>query len=264
MAAAKAYLAAEPPGRRAVFVLDAQPDPAIVPYGEYKEYANSVFAGLDGDQIDTTSVFFGRIEDLESGRPTSLGDAQYDRLSAETDDALGVLDRYSGNVVVFAPLVFNAYSSNRAFLEGCSPSHCVPLEDSGVYVLPGASGTRTSDRAIAAAAESAREARTFLEQPPGPVSGIGATALAALRLAFLMILPGWLLFRLLPQRSRVEGLALVPLLSIGSVTTAGILVVAVLRGPLTPAAGWIAFGLALAVGMGAELWGRRGRTREGS
>lgn len=260
MAAAKAYLAAEPPGRRAVFVLDAQPDPAIVPYGEYKEYANSVYAGLDGDQIDRASIFFGRIEDLERGEATSLGDAQYDRLSAETDEALQAVDRDPGNVVVFVPMVFNAYSSNGAFVEACPRSRCVPLADSGVYVLPAVAGTPASERAVAAAAGSVREAQSFLEQPPGPLAGIGATALAALRLAILMIVPGWLLFRRLPGPSWVEGLALVPLLSIGLVTTVGILLVAVLRGPLTPAAGWIACGLALAVGVGAEVWGRA-RTR---
>lgn len=264
MAAARAYLETEGGERRSVFVVDAQPDPAIVPYGEYKEYTNSVYAGLAGEQIDHTAVFFGRAEDLLEGRPSSLGEEQYDELSAAASrDALRVVRENSGNVVAFIPLAFNQYSTNAEFVESCAD--CIRLSEDGLFLLPDAGGTPPSDEAVAAARAAASDARAFLAAPPGPLSGLGGTLLAAIRLALLLVVPGLLLLRRLPRMGPLEAAALVPLLSISAVTVVGVAALAVVRGPLTPAVGWGIWAATVAAALIVGLWPRRSeREAEGS
>lgn len=255
MSAAQAYLDAEPPGRKALFVIDAQPDPEIVPYGEYKEYANSVYAGLDGDRIDDTFIFFGRLEDLAGGRPSSVGLDQYDRIAAATArESVAAVNRSRGNLVVLVPAAFNQYSTNLRAVQRCPGATCgLRIGGSGLYVVPEVSGTPASPSAAAEARTSAREARSFAVMPPGPVDDPGGVVMAFVRLALLLVVPGWLLVRRIPGISAIEGLALVPTLSIAAVTTAGVLVVAILREPLTPAVGWAIWALAVAVPVAANL-----------
>ena len=251
MTAASAYLDAEPPGRRALFVTDAQPG-EIVPYGQYKEHANAIYAGLDGDQIADTTLFFGRIEDLEAGRPSTSSDRPYNDISADTaDDALALLDREAGNVVVLMPAVFNEHSTNSEFLASCQ--ECVPLGESGLVVVPEVGGTEVSDESVTAAEEAAADARAFAADPPGPLENLGGSALAGVRLGILFLLPGWLFYRRFDHRSWPEGVALVPLLGIASTTAIGVVLVAVLRGPFTPAVGWATVAIAAVLALFVRL-----------
>jgi hypothetical protein len=253
MDAASVYLEAEPDGRRALFVTDAQPG-RIVPYGQYKEHANAINAGLDGDQIHDTTLFFGRIEDLEAGRPSTSSDPPYNRISADTaDEAIPLVEDERGNLVVFMPAVFNEHSTNAEFLASCSSDECVQLGESGLVVLPEVAGTPVNQRAVDAANRAATEARSFASQPPGPFENLGTTLLALFRLGLLLLVPGWLFYRRLARRSWPEGIALVPLFSIGSVTTVGVFAMAVLRSPFTPAIGWASWAIAVAVALFARL-----------
>jgi hypothetical protein len=243
MAAASAYLDAEPQDRRALFVTDAQPGD-IVPYGQYKEHANAIHAGLDGDQIADTTLFFGRIEDLEAGRPSTSSDQPYNDISADTsEDVIPLLDREAGNVVVFIPAVFNEHSTNAEFLASCQ--ECVSLGESGLVVVPDVSGTEAADGAVAAANQAAEDARAFASDPPGPLENLGGSSVAAVRLGILFLLPGWLFYRRLDRRSWPEAVALVPLLGIASTTAIGVVLVAILRTPFTPVLGWATVAIAV-------------------
>jgi hypothetical protein len=259
MAAAGAYMKAEPEAR-ALFVTDAQPGD-IVPYGHYKEHANAIFAGLNGDQISGTAHFFGRIEDLEAGRPSTSEDRPYNDISAETADAALPVLEGSDDVVVFAPAVFNEHSPNSEFLAACPASQCLEVGGSELFVLSEIS--TVSQGALDAGAAGAGEARSFAAAPPGPLDNLGGTLLAFLRLVLLLVLPGFLFYRRFERRSWPEGLALVPLFSIAAVTTVGVFAVAILRGPFTPAVGWISWAitvtLALVGGLPAGLRRRRDR-----
>jgi hypothetical protein len=251
LVAADAYLDAAPAGTKALFVIDAQPSAEAVPYGEYKEYTNSIYAGLDGD-VTNTFIYFGRVEDLIAGRPSSIGDKQYDSISAATaEDALPAMNRYRGNLIVFLPSVFNQYSPNADFPQRCSGEECGELlSESGLWhILPAAAGTVRSDAALDAAAEAAASARQFARDPPGPLANLGGTLLTLLRLALLLLLPGWLLLRRLPDRTGVADIALAPLLSIGAVTTLGIVFVALTRAPIAPGAGWVIWAAAVFLGL---------------
>ena len=254
MAAIRAYLDATP-GQRALLVIDAQPGAEVVPYGEYKEYVNSAFAGVEGDQIDDVVVFFGRVEDLAAGTSTTIGVEQSDAISAQTaPQALRALDRDQGNLTVFVPSVFNQYSTNLEAVRQCPGELCGRrLGDAGLYLLPDLSGTPVSPPAESAARAAAREARDFVTTPPGPGDDLGSTLLSLAGLALLFVVPGWLLFVRIPGLSAVEGLVLVPMLSIGAVTVIAVAAVGVLRGPITPTLGWATWVLAVAIGLAVNI-----------
>jgi hypothetical protein len=248
-----AYLESAPDGTHAVVLTDAQPG-AIVPYGKYKEFANATYAGIDGDQIDEVTLFFGRVEDLEAGRPSTSSDQPYNEISAETArDAAATLE---GGAVVFAPAVFNEDSTNAEFLGSCAEPGCVEVAE-GLAMLPEVSTTEIDDGAMAAAGRAAEDASAFAADPPGPLSGLGETLLDLVRVLLLFGVPGLALFLALPERRWVEGLALVPLLGIAATTTVGVFVVALLRGPFTAGVGWLTWGLAAIGGAALAVLRRR-------
>jgi hypothetical protein len=260
MAAAGAYLDASSEAERAVFVTDAQPGD-IVPYGHYKEHANAINAGLRGDQIDQATLFFGRIEDLQAERSSTSEDQPYNDISAETaEKALPLLER--GGTVVMVPAVFNEHSTNLEFLEGCSPDGCVEVGGSGLFLLPDASTASVDERAAETGAAAASEARSFAVSPPGPLTNLGSSLLATFRLLLLFVLPGFLYYRRMERRSWPEALALVPLFSIASVTTIGVILVAILRGPFTPTVGWVSWALAVVLAVFGRLPSRQARRRD--
>lgn len=258
-AAASGYLRATPQHERALFVVDAQ-GAAPLPYGEYKNFANAINAGLDGDQIADVSIFYGRIEDLVDGRASTFGDTVYDDIAAETaQQAVPVLR--GGNVVVFMPAIMNEQSTNADFLSGCGPDECTEIGDTGLYLLPRV-GETADPPAVAAAAARAEDARAFADDPPGPLAGFGGTLASIVRLGLLLVLPGWLFYRRFQRRSWPEALAVVPLFSIASTTTVGLFAVALLRGPFTPAVGWLSWAIAVALGLVGRLPGGLRRRRD--
>jgi len=261
-AAASGYLRSTPADERALFVVDAQ-GAAPLPYGAYKNFANAIYAGIDGDQIDDVSIFYGRVEDLEAGRASTFGDEVYDDIAADTAEAaLPVLESESGNVAVFMPSIMNEDSTNAEFMTSCSTEQCVEVGETGLYLLPAVGATPVDRTALAAAAEEAGAARSFAQQPPAPFAGLGGTLLSTLRLALLFIVPGWLFYRRLASRSWPEALALVPLFSIAAVTTVGLVLVAIVRAPFSPTIGWISWGIAVLLGVFGWLPERLARRRD--
>ncbi|HEV2929801.1 MAG TPA: hypothetical protein VGW74_13995, partial [Propionibacteriaceae bacterium] len=264
LAAADAYMEAQPESRRSLWVVDAQGEDQV-PYGAYKEYANAIYAGLGGEEIADTLLYFGSIEDLRAGEASDFqGDEIYRSIAVETafgteeseklvnlpEGAVEAVERESGNLVVFMPRVFNDPSEpNQAYLSSCGADECVQIGESGLYLLPEVGNTPVSEEALPAAERAASEARAFAGNPPGPFAGIGTTILVTLRLALLFGLPGFLYYRRFRDRSWPEAVALIPMLSIGAVTTIGIILLAFLRGPLTPAVGWTTWGIAVAIGL---------------
>jgi hypothetical protein len=261
--AADAYMEAQPEERRSLWVVDAQGE-AQVPYGSYKEYANAVYAGLGGDEIADTILYFGSIEDLQAGQATELGDEIYDDIARETafgtdpserlvnvpQGAIEVVEREAGNLVVFMPAVFNDPSeANQAFLEQCGPDECVQVGQSGLYLLPGVGNTEVDPDALAAAERAAAEARAFAGNPPGPLASFGNTLLVSLRLLLLLGVPGFLYYRRFRDRSWPEAVALIPMFSIAVLTTIGIMLLAITRGALTAPVGWAIWAVAVLIGL---------------
>ena len=259
LAGADAYMEAEPEARRSLWVVDAQ-GTAQVPYGAYKGYANAIYSGLGGDEIDDAVLYFGSIDDLQAGQASDFqGDEIYEGIAVETaegsaennvESALDVVEQDAGNLVVFMPTVFNEPSEpNQAFLSGCGAGECTQVGQSGLYLLPQVGNTPVTPDALAAAERAAAQARAFAANPPGPFEGFGTTLLVTLRLVLLFVVPGALYYRRFRDRSWPEAVALIPMLSIASVTTIGIILLAVLRSPLTPVIGWVTWGIAVAIGL---------------
>jgi hypothetical protein len=258
-AALRGYLEAEPDAQ-AILVVDAQGE-AQVPYGAYKEYANATYAGIRGDQINRVKFFFGRIEDLEAGHATQLpGNDVYNKIASETAaESLPLLD--GEDSVVLMPAVMNAPSTNEEFLDACggevilpagsalSGESCTQFGNSGLYVVPGSSTAPVDEASFHTGVETALEAAAFEANPPGPFENLGSTLLATLRLALLLLLPGWFFYRRFRQKSFPEALALVPLFSIASVTTVGVIAMAVLRSPFSATIGWTSWAIAVAAGL---------------
>jgi hypothetical protein len=246
--AASAYLRATPQDEMALFVVDAQ-GPAPLAYGEYKNSANAIYGGLGGDQIADVAIYYGTIEDLEAGRASTFDDDVYNDVAADTArEALPVL-RGERALTVFMPAIMNEETTNAEFLASCPPETCVEVGDTGLFVLPEVGGTPVDQGALDAAAAGADEARAFATDPPGPFSGLGGSILSFLRLVLLFVVPGWLFYRRLDRRSWPEAMALIPLFSVASVTTAGVFLVAILRDPFTAATGWISWAIAMAVAL---------------
>jgi hypothetical protein len=248
-AALNGYLEADPDAR-ALLVVDAQAE-SQVSYGAYKEYVNATYAGIDGDNIDRVTFFFGRVEDLEAGQPSELaGNDPYNTISAETaTESLTLLQE--DNVAVLMPALMNIPSTNEAFLEECTTGDSETCSDFGhpsLFVLPDLSTAEIDQAASEAARSAGAHAFAFAEDPPGPFENIGSTLLATLRLALLFLLPGWLFYRRFERRSFPEAIALVPLFSIAAVTTIGVFAMAILRSPFTTTVGWASWGIAVLIG----------------
>ena len=247
-AAASAYLRATPEDEAALFVVDAQ-GAAPLPYGEYKNFANAIYAGIDGDQIEDVAIYYGTIEDLEAGRASTFGDEVYDDVAADTaGEALPVLEG-DRDVTVFMPAIMNEETTNADFLAGCAAETCVEVGDTGLFVLPEVGGTPVDRGALDTASGRATKARSFAQDPPGAFAGLGGSILSFLRLVLLLVVPGWLFYRRLDRRSWPEAVALIPLFSVVAVTTVGVIVVAILREPFTEATGWISWAIAVAAAM---------------
>ncbi|MGH2675704.1 MAG: MFS transporter, partial [Actinomycetota bacterium] len=187
----------------------------------------------------------------------------YDDIAADTaEEALPVLESEAGNLAVFAPSIMNEETTNADVLASCPAEECVEIGETGLFLLPEIGDTPVDPAALETAAGEATEARSFAEDPPGPFAGLGGTILSFLRLALLFIVPGWLFYRRMDRRSWPEALALIPLFSVASVTTVGLFLVAVLRGPFTPLVGWISWGIAIALALFWRLPDRLRRRRD--
>ena len=254
-AAMDGYLDRAEDGTRAVVLTDAQPE-NVVPYGQYKEFANATYAGIDGEHIDEVTLYFGTIDDFRAGQPSTSSDQPYNDISEETAaESFSVVDG-GGPVVVFVPTVFNEESPNAETLSGCPETECVRVADTLAILTP---PSDVDEAAVDAARRAADEARGFAARPPGPLSGLGGTLLAILGLLLLFVVPGFLYWRAIPGRTWVDGVVLVPVLSLTLATTAGVVVVAILRQPFGAGVGWASWGLAVLAGVAAWLGARRVR-----
>ena len=206
---------AQPEERRSLWVVDAQGEDQV-PYGAYKEYANAIYAGLGGDEIADTVLYFGSIEDLRTGTASTLGDEIYDAIAEET--AFGTDPR---RIRSTCPKGRSRSWSGRPATSWSSCPRCSTTRRSRTRRscpraartsacrsgrVPCTSSPRSATRpwmrmGLAAAEQAAVGARAFAAIPPGPLANIGNTLLVTLRLALLFGLPGFLYYRRFRDRS---------------------------------------------------------------
>lgn len=251
LAAASAYLERRPSDVVFLASASARMSPNRI-WGEiWRGDWSLVRAGLPAEQIPRTHLFLGSAEDFLEGRPTRTGNPTLDLVSA------GSLDDIRRNLRGRRPLVFlirdmNLHLGNAAYL--VPPRAAVIGSDLSLLLGPGLAEPDAG--AVRAARVAGLAASGELASSPRLLDDPLHLARVALGLVFLLIVPGALARGWFRIRGPAEALAMVPLLSIGMNVAAGLVLLGVLRRPLTPAMGWATVGLATAAGV-VTLWRRR-------
>ncbi len=243
--ALRAGLAEVNEDRPVVFVIDDEPSPQI--WGHTKLSGNTSRYGLPPGQIDQGYLYLGSLENYLAGKPTTTGDATYDRVSpALLDDAREGIRSSGKDPVVVVASAFNPAGANAEVASGeaegpdTGDTEVWYLHDgslNGSETFPGSSLPRAGEGSVAGVLHLLRV--------------LGGLA--------LLILPGVFLLRWCwPGASWPEGIAIAPALGLSLVTLAGIAALAVVRGPFsgTVAAVSLAGAIVLAAVLGTVAAGR--------
>lgn len=259
LAAVRAYADREPAGRPILFVTDFRDDRTA--WGRSKTYANTARAGLSGDDVDRSLVYFGSVEQLFAGEPTKRSHPIYNRVSRgfweETSRGLA---RFGQPPVVFLVRQFNAGTENAELMD--SFTRLGP----DVAIVTGPGLAEPSPEAVAAAREAGEREAARLADPPGLLDDPLHLLRVLGGLAILLVVPGLIAARWFELRDGAGRLALVPALSFGLVILSGVVVVAVRRAPFGVADAWAAAALAIGIAGVLHFLARRrdaGRGRVG-
>jgi hypothetical protein len=260
MAVVRAYIGEEP-DRPIVFALSAprKATPEALYGAEWRGNWSVLRAALDGEDLNDTYVYLGSIRDLLQGRPTERGNATLDLLS---EASFRVMQR---GLRGREPLVFvidrlNDELGNRAFIYS---DRSVRL-GAEVSLLRGPELAPPDPSAVGAAQAADLRIRRFIADPPFFLAGPGDLLRGALGLVLVLLVPGLLAARWFRVRDLAMGLGTVPALSLAMDVTSGLLLLAVLRRPLTAGMAWAI--VAVATFAGAVLFllsVRRRPVREG-
>ncbi len=212
-------------------------------YGWAKTYTNVFRTGIPGDKEKLSATYLGTLEDFLAGRPTpsSTGSENYTEWSQNYFDELQRHERaFPADPVVFVVgqyywgyLPPDQQATVKAFVTDNSieigPDTYV-LDEPGLWVPP--------DQVVdQAKASGAAQAAAFVD-PPGPLSD----PIHLLRVLFgvfvLAVLPGLIAAPMFELKDTPSRIALIPGMSIVLSLLTGIAVLAVWRGPLSPAKGW--------------------------
>ncbi len=249
-------------------------------YGWAKTYTNVFRTGLPGEAVKRSVTYFGTLESFLDAAPTSstAGSQGYDATSVSHwceafggpeevcnadgklgEDVVPRFEAYPEDPVVF--LIGQYYGGLCNGATECTPEgqverlaaataqgievgpDVVVIEGEGLWSPP----ADVVERAQASAAEKA----AFYENHPGAFENLGHNLLVMALLGALLFVPGWLAASWIGLRSGIDRFALIPGFSVVVLMLAGIITLAVWRGPLTTAKGWTV--VAVAVGIGASL-----------
>jgi hypothetical protein len=147
----------------------------------------------------------------------------------------------------------NLHLENLTYLD---PSRSTFL-GSNIALLEGPGAAPLDQAAVGAARTAGLVASRDLASSPNPLGDPLHLARVALGLALLLVLPGALAARWFGVRGLPSALGVIPVLSLAMNVTSGLILLAVLRRPLTPAMGWATVGLATAAGVALLLSSRR-------
>lgn len=255
MAVVRAYIAEEP-DRPIVFALSAPRKATLEAlYGaEWRGNWSVLRAALDGEDLKETYVYLGSIRDLLQGRPTRRGNATLDLLS---EASFRVMQRglRGRQPLVFVIHRLNDELGNRNFFYS---ARSVPL-GAEVSLLRGPEFAPPDAEAEEAAHQADLRIRRFISDPPFFLAGPDDLLKGALGLALVLVVPGLLAARWFGVRGLATGMGTVPALSLAMNVTSGLLVLAVIRRPLTGGMAWAIVMVATLAGAVLFLLSRRRR-----
>ncbi|MGZ8631779.1 MAG: MFS transporter [Actinomycetota bacterium] len=259
---------------------DDPEDGTNVGYGWAKTYSNVFRTGLPGEAVERSVTYFGTLDNFLAGAPTTStsGSDGYDDAAAshfceafggpaslcdpddkKPDDFVPRFEEYPEEPVVF--LIGQYYGGLCNGIDHCGSDieqrNLDAVTSQGVevgpdvYVIEGDGLWAPPAEVVMRARAAASEEAIKFEAHPGALEDLPQNLLVTAILALLLIVPGWLASNWLGIRTTVDRIALIPGISIVIVLLAGIGVLAVWRGPLSPAKGWAV--VAVAIGVGASL-----------
>jgi hypothetical protein len=232
-----------------VFLLDSADDSFQV-WGETKLVGNTSRYGLPHGQIDQGYLYLGSLDNFVAGRPTFrgdrgtgpeecevtlLGEATYNCLSkALLADAEAGIERAGREPIVVVASAFNPAGVNAEIARG--DRDLVPAA-SEAEVLAVHEGEVTS---VGTGAPTATENGVAGPARGEPESNGGIVHLIRVLICLaIMLIPGALAVRwFTPRATFGEALAMVPVLSLALLTVTGVIVLALVRSPLSPVLAW--------------------------
>jgi hypothetical protein len=255
-------------------------------YGWAKTYSNVFRTGLPGDAIERSTTYFGTLDNFLVGQPTTStsGSEGYDDTSishwcetfggpAATCDPDGKkpeefrprLQEFPEDPVVF--VIDQYYGGLCNGIESCdADTEAQVLADAtsrgvevgpGVYVIEGEGLWSPPSEVVDRARAAADRADARFSDHPGPLDNMPQNLLVIAILGVLLILPGWLASSWFGIRSTPDRIGLIPGMSVVMLLLSGIAVLAVWRGSLTSAKGWVIVGVAVGLGLAlrsADAW----------
>ncbi|HSJ51268.1 MAG TPA: MFS transporter [Actinomycetota bacterium] len=243
LAAARAIVETEPDDAPIVFVVNF--GDTYQSYGWSKTFTNVSRTGLPGDAVKRSMTYFGEVGSFLDREPTVFTDDTYNKMSRGFHREVEALRAgYPGEPIVFLIRQFNRRTVNEELLDSGDPS-LVSL-GSDIAVVTGDGLATPSETGITNALAAEAEVAEFYRNHPGLLGNLGHNVWVVLALALLLVVPGLLAARFFELEGPWLKIALIPGISIGLTVIAGVVVVAVLRGPFSTAAGWATFGLAAA------------------
>ena len=229
-------------------------------YGWAKTYTNVFRTGLPGDVAKYQVTYVGTVEDFRRGVPSDGPSENYrDTTRSHWNEVRRRLTTYPESPVVFLIGEYYAGLCNgvpecTADVEeaafGRATDDAIEIGP-GTYVLTGDGFYEPSPEVVDQARESAESAAARFADPPGPLDDLPHQARVLAGLFLLAVLPGLLAAPFFGLKDTPSRIALIPGTSIVMSLLAGIAVLGVWRGPLTPTKAWVV--VAVAVGAGAAL-----------
>ncbi|MFN2526488.1 MAG: hypothetical protein ABR505_09565 [Actinomycetota bacterium] len=206
-------------------------------WGAVKRAGNVARYGVPGELLDSTYACLGTVESCVHGEPIG------EQGSFERELSQATLDYMKPRMGAQAPL----YVYDNVF--NTEPMWEVPAN---VAILAVTDGMVTP-----ISARGGSDRHTFMYSASSPPRWSWLRALAGL---LLLAVPGWFALRgVLPDARLAQALGLIPVLSAGLLVIAGFVLVALIRGPFTPALAWVTWLVALGLGF---VVGRVGLRRE--
>lgn len=243
LTAVRAYLEIDA-GHPVVLPVAARADASDdVLWGEFKAWTNRLRGAVPGATLPDTSVVVGNVHDVLRGAARRSGNRLLDRIAVATQRAAGETLRGRAPLVILVREA-NRTVSNLAYFQR---AHAVKADlDVAIVTRPGLA--RPDPDALRAAREAGERVRAAADP-------VAFQTLAAqfgrvwFVLALVAVLPGWLIARRIGISDLATIVALVPALSLALHAFVSIVMLAVLRRPLSPGTGAIIVGVSIGLSL---------------
>jgi hypothetical protein len=235
-------------GRPVVFVIDDEPARDFQIWGFTKLSGNTSRYGMPEGEVEKAYMYLGDLDNYLAGEPTLRGEETYDLLSpALLEDLQDGVAAFGEDPVVVVAEAFNPAGANVELVAGESPGD---IGDAEIWVV---------DREGRISQYEPGPEPTVLEVTDDSPDASAMTAITSFLGMLVLLAAGALGLRFFVRDAELpDALGMVPALSMAVLSLLGMVVLAVIRSPLSPGVAWACAIIAIAVS--AYLRVRSGRT----